>query len=200
MPSLNCIPLYLIMFWIAQLETGRSLFSFLSSKSCLRWERHMCQVPTFKPLPFLTKLCAKALQIHLLLTWGGKIRLFVLMYFKTSWRDWFYFLNRSSVKRLPSMKIFQFLSSRGFCWFAYFFVLMHVICEKRIRNEMVLECLHQDAQYWHAAVPIDLSWAVIRKVKAWSYARCVQRGSKSPESLFLYSVSSPLPSDVPFWC
>lgn len=75
---------------------------------------------------------------------------------------------------------------------------MHIICEKRIRNEMVLEHSHQDAQYWHAAVPIDLLRAVIRKVKARSYARCAQRGSKSPKSLFLYSVSSPLPSDVPF--
>lgn len=70
MSSLNRIPLYLITFWIAQPETGRSLFSFMFSKSCLRWERHVCQVWTFKLLPFLTKLCTKALWLHLLLTWG----------------------------------------------------------------------------------------------------------------------------------
>lgn len=41
MPALNRIPLRLITSWIAQLQTGRSLFGFLSSESCLRRGGHV---------------------------------------------------------------------------------------------------------------------------------------------------------------
>lgn len=41
MPSLNHIPLPLITAWITQLQTGRSLFTFLPSEPCLRCESRL---------------------------------------------------------------------------------------------------------------------------------------------------------------
>lgn len=56
----------------------------------------------------------------------------------------------------------------------------------------MLECFQQDTQYSHAAVPMDSLWAVVRKFEAWSCAMCAQRGSQSPQSVFLYPAHSPL--------
>lgn len=53
--------------------------------------------------------------------------------------------------------------------FACLFVLIHIICKNRIRKETVLQCLHWSAQYSCKAGTIGVSWAVIRRVKAWSH-------------------------------
>lgn len=196
MSSLNRIPLYLITFWIAQPETGRSLFSFMFSKSCLRWERHVCQVWTFKLLPFLTKLCTKALWLHLLLTWGKNM--LIHSYALQKRLKGFLFSKQILCREAAQREHFQFWSSGGFRLFACLFVLIHIICKKRIRKETVLRCLHRSAQCSYKAVTIGVSWAAIRKNQGLVTSRVVREAPGAPGGCACMRGISP-PS-VPFWC